>query len=54
MRHREHPLPHGDVGRQHVIDQVGGALGHPPAAAARAEAATLTSVDTQNRPVIDT
>jgi hypothetical protein len=36
--HREHPLAHRHVGRKHVLDEVGGPLGHPPAATARAEA----------------
>lgn len=39
-RQRQHPLPYGHV-RKHILDQVGGALGHPPAAAARTEAAPL-------------
>ena len=41
VRDREHPLAHGHVGRQHVIHEVSRTLGHPPPAAARAEAAPL-------------
>jgi len=37
----QHPLPHGHVG-EHVIDQMGGALGHPAAAATRTKRAAFT------------
>src|SRR5207249_641107 len=40
VRQREHPLAYGDV-RQDVIDEVGGLLGHPPAATTGTEAASL-------------
>ena len=43
MRDREHPLPHRNAGREDVLDYVCGALGHPPAATARAEAASLAA-----------
>ena len=46
VREREDPLSHRD-GRQDVVHQVRGALGHPPAPAARAEAATLTREEDQ-------
>ena len=36
----EHPLAHRD-GRNHVVHQVGGTLGHPPAPAARTEPPAL-------------
>jgi hypothetical protein len=36
-------LSHGDVGREDVLDEMGGALGHAPAAAARAETAALAA-----------
>jgi hypothetical protein len=41
-RHGEHPLPDGHM-RQHVIDEAGGELAHPPAATRGAEAAPLTT-----------
>ena len=40
VREREDPLPDRNA-RQDGIDQMGGVRGHPPAAAARAEAAAL-------------
>ena len=40
VRQTQHPLPHGHVG-EHVIDQVGGALGHPAAAATRTQRAAF-------------
>ena len=40
VRQAQHPLAHG-YPRQHLIDEARGALRHAPAAAARAEAATL-------------
>ena len=40
MREAQHPLPDRD-GRQHVVDEMRGALGHAPAAAARADGARL-------------
>ena len=39
VRDREHPLSDGHVGRQHVIDEMRRALGHPPSPAARANRA---------------
>ena len=41
VRQTQHPLPHGHVG-EHVIEQVGGALGHPAAAATRTHRAAFT------------
>ena len=38
----QHPLAHGSLGED-LIDEVGGALGHAPRAAARAEAASLAA-----------
>ena len=40
VRQAQHPLPHGHVG-EHVIDQVGGALRHPAAAATGTDRAAL-------------
>ncbi|HZB77445.1 MAG TPA: hypothetical protein VE526_14530 [Solirubrobacteraceae bacterium] len=40
VRQAQHPLAHGHP-RQHSVDQPGRALGHAPAAAARAEAPPL-------------
>jgi len=40
VRHAQHPLAHGHL-RKHLVDQARGALGHAPAATARAEAPTL-------------
>src|SRR6185369_15163449 len=42
MRDREHPLAHGDVGWEDVLDEMCRALGHAPSAAARTEAPPLT------------
>ena len=36
VRQAEHPLSHGRVG-EHVVDEVGGALGHSAAAATRTD-----------------
>ena len=41
VRNREHPLADGDVGGQHVVDEVHRALGHPPPPAARTDRAAL-------------
>jgi len=44
VRQTQHPLSHGHVG-EHVIDEVGGALVHPAAAAARTERALARKGD---------
>jgi hypothetical protein len=41
VREAQNPLPNGHVG-EHVIEQVGGALGHPAPAATRTEGAPFT------------
>ncbi len=41
MRQRQHPLPDRHI-REHVVDQVRGALGHPAPATAGADRPTLT------------
>jgi hypothetical protein len=43
MGYREHPLAYRQVGREHVLHEVGGPLGHAPAATARAEAPPLAA-----------
>jgi hypothetical protein len=40
IRQRQDPLPHRHPG-QHLVDEIGGAFGHPPAATAWAEPAPL-------------
>jgi len=42
VRDGQYPLANGDIGGEHVIDEMRGALGHAPPAAARTDRAPLT------------
>jgi hypothetical protein len=46
FRKRHHPLAHRHL-REHVLDEVGGRLGHAPGGAGRAQAAALAGVGDQ-------
>jgi hypothetical protein len=48
IRQAEHPFPHGHVG-EHMIEEVGGALGHPAAAAAWTQRLRFTGK--RNQPI---